>query len=540
MGGGTGTFPNLVDWAEIAGIEGGIPERMTLCADLTSLDNTGMTDVRAQIQAAIDACPPGQTVHLPAGIFRVDRVAPDNPLALSMRSGVTLRGEGAATILRTQGMLHFSAGLGKVTVDLTDDALVGATSFTLAMPPPGLTVGSTVLLNDLDEPSYVHPYGYEENATAPLHCTYCDEPDQGTRVRSQMVRVTAVDGNQVTFTPALYSPFTVAREARILYPQAADTGPNVLTYAGVEDLTLDLDVLPGMSPGWVVRFEYAQNCWLRGVEVEVRANAQAAVGGYFAHRIAILHGRFSGHAMTSQSILTQPGTEGWLVEDNLFEDVTLTFLNAGRQGGHVFAYNVLSRYKGPTTALLNDHGNHGAHPQYLLFEGNKLIKHHADSIHGSSSHTTLFRNHFRCQEPDTGFGKGCVWIDSWNTRYGAIGNILGTAGMAGFVEEIESPAPIDDSLYVWRFGYSGYNPYEAFPESKSTMFRHGNYLYGTDSVTWDAEQGPTALPPSLYLKAKPGWFGDTPWPPIGPDVDGYVSPELPAERRFAARIKPSP
>lgn len=514
-------IPNLIDWAAVAGVEGGIPERATICADLAALDGTGVSDVGPAIQAALDACPPEQTVRLPEGTFRVDG-------DLNMRARVTLRGAGAKTVLRPSGTIHFTDGLSRVNVDLVGDAPVGATTLTLQEAPPGLTVGSSVMLNELNDPEYVHPYGYEEEATLPLLCSYCDEPDGGARTRGQMVRITAIEGATIAFTPALYSPYSAAREPRINYPQALGA-VNLLAYAGIESLAID-----PTGPGSVISFVQAQNCWLREVEIEITADDAPAVLGYFAHRVNIQHGRFTGHAPTSQAILSQIHTEGWLVEDNIFEDVSLTFLNVGRQGGHVFAYNYLNQAVGPSTALLNDNGNHGSHPQFLLYEGNKLPKHHADSIHGSSSHTTLFRNHFRCREPDTTFGAGCVWIDSWNYEYNVVGNVLGLPGMTGWVYEIESPAPIDQTLYVFRFGYSGYNPYMAYPRSKTSTFRHGNFDYGTNAVAWDEGTAERCLPPSLYLDERPGWFGAAAWPPLGPDVDGYVT-ELPAELRFLAR-----
>lgn len=247
----TSAVPDAIDWAAVAGIEGGAPSRPTVCGDLSGIDATGATDVGPAIQAALDSCPPGQTVLLGAGIFRVDG-------DLHMRSEITLRGAGAQTVLRPSGAIIFSAGLGRTVADLAGEAHVGDTTLTLTAPPEALTVGSTVLLNELDDPSYVHPYGYEEEATAPLHCTYCDEPDMGTRVRSQMVRITAIEGSQISIAPALYSAFT--RSPRIMYPAAADTGPNVLTYAGIESF-----VLEPTGAAFAVRFEYAQNCWMTGV-----------------------------------------------------------------------------------------------------------------------------------------------------------------------------------------------------------------------------------------------------------------------------------
>jgi hypothetical protein len=45
------------------------------------------------------------------------------------------------------------------------------------------------------------------------------------------------------------------------------------------------------------------------------------------------------------------------------------------------------------------------------------------------------------------------------------------------------------------------------------------------------------LPPSLYLTAKPDYFGAVPWPPIGPDVTGQTS-DIPAKLRFEQLTSP--
>ena len=43
------------------------------------------------------------------------------------------------------------------------------------------------------------------------------------------------------------------------------------------------------------------------------------------------------------------------------------------------------------------------------------------------------------------------------------------------------------------------------------------------STVWDASTSNHNLPPSLYMTTKPNWFGNTPWPGIGPDVAGYCT-----------------
>jgi hypothetical protein len=47
------------------------------------------------------------------------------------------------------------------------------------------------------------------------------------------------------------------------------------------------------------------------------------------------------------------------------------------------------------------------------------------------------------------------------------------------------------------------------------------------------------LPASLFLTAKPAWFGTTPWPAIGPDVTGGSDQsghayDIPAKRCYTA------
>lgn len=75
--------------------EGGIPARATIYTTIDAATyGNGASDARADIQAAIDACPTGQTVLLSSGVFRIDNY-------LYAKSGITLRGAGAGlTILR--------------------------------------------------------------------------------------------------------------------------------------------------------------------------------------------------------------------------------------------------------------------------------------------------------------------------------------------------------------------------------------------------------------------------------------------------------
>src|SRR2546426_12050317 len=71
-----------IDWSQ-AGVPGGIPNRITICAKL----NPGAT--AAEINSAIASCPAGQVVFLNAGTYIFS-----SGIDFAGKSNVTLRGAG--------------------------------------------------------------------------------------------------------------------------------------------------------------------------------------------------------------------------------------------------------------------------------------------------------------------------------------------------------------------------------------------------------------------------------------------------------------
>jgi hypothetical protein len=70
---------------------------------------------------------------------------------------------------------------------------------------------------------------------------------------------------------------------------------------------------------------------------------------------------------------------------------------------------------------------------------------------------------------------------------------------------------------------------------KATTLLKGNYNFSDDGVPAGETLGDLALPGSLYLDAKPAWFGDLAWPPFGPDTD-FERNKIPAQARYEALI----
>jgi hypothetical protein len=208
---------------------------------------------------------------------------------------------------------------------------------------------------------------------------------------------------------------------------------------------------------------------------------------------------------------------------------------------------------------------HGAHPQFNLLEGNVLTEIAEDSVWGTSSHTTAYRNWVigtnRICSPMS--GRGTVDCLGANGHYGFqaaraievsyagtannfIGNIVGSVQMQTLKGynyllaqrgSIEYPSKrnYDAVAYGWSFGYGstsddgtgagcgGGVPPCHLPGTSLSNFFHGNFTNIGKSIAWDP--GVThELPPSLYLKEKPAWWGSMPFPATGPDVTGGLGP----------------
>src|SRR5262249_25054339 len=118
-----------------------------------------------------------------------------------------------------------------------------------------------------------------------------------------------------------------------------------------------------------------------------------------------------------------------------------------------------------------------------------------------------------------------------------VGNVLGIAGqMTGWVYDDPGDGSLGnawgDQPCIWRLGYDPIHwEQKADPQVRSTVLREGNFDYLTNQVRWDTTAQP--LPPSLYLTAKPAFFGSNTWPWVDPTGTTKLY-TLPARARFDA------
>jgi Pectate lyase superfamily protein len=535
----------LTEWNP--GIPGGIPARKKICATVeASTYGNGSQDATAGIQAALQACPAGQVVQLSAGDFKIT-----SPLQIT--KGIVLRGLGPEKT-RLKMPVGTNANLITVgtqwfklvqTTNLASDAVKGSRTAVLAKNP-GLTGGEIVAIDQLTNPG-ITEWGSKSPPGDPSR-TWFTRPD---RPVGQVMEVQSVSGNKVTFTTPFHIDFQTKYEAQLSRFANFENGPVVpsVKYAGIEDLY----VYGGSGGQGNIWFTNAAYSWIRNVESDYQNGSSIS-----------LHASFRCVVRDSYVHSTQspaPGGSGYgfslsmysadnLLENNISWNMNKVMVMRATGGGNVIAYNYMDDGWIHTTPGWVEVGLNASHltcPHYELFEGNEAFNFDGDNTWGNSVYITVFRNHLTAKRRSApplhlkdeqnvraiGLMEGHKW-------YSFVGNVLGTAGQdpspaKGYV--YEAPFPWTDTRAgLWRLGYNPEN-WKAPPDKNvtGTILREGNFDYATNQVHWD--KGPQELPPSLYLKSKPDFFGNDPWPWV--DAVGTVKLyKLPARARFDAMKRP--
>jgi len=545
-----------IDWSK-AGIPGGIPNRTTICSTINAATyGNGTSDATGGIQTALNGCPSGQVVSLSAGTFLING-------NLGVPSNVTLRGQGAdQTILNAKGSGGAVVSLGSGSVGITNSvsitvgATAGSTSLTVASAS-GVSVGSYLLITELNDPAFVSIAGSEGS------CTWCDGGMgwNGTRVLGQIVEVTSVNGTTVGISPGLY----------LAYPKTPLATPFNASakYAGVENLQVYAN-----NTGYATNFAMGEcaYCWISGIEsnytdgdhVEVDSSYRSEiVNSYFSNAYRHTPGSYDS------DITIRNKSSAMLVQNNILERLHVSIMLEWGPAGNVIAYNYMfgNFDTNGYNALFQGINTHGAHPMFNLMEGNIDQQIHLDSIWGSHSHNTTFRNWAKgttkiCN-PLSGRGTvSCAGanghfafqanrpmdIDFLGSSYNLVADVVGSAEMANLtisgggtpmaqvdkVIAVCGPSPCgpssrsyDQASYAYSLGYgetsddgsSGFDSLVPY----STLLLHGEYSNVTGLLTWSGSLTRT-LPASFYLSSKPAWFGSVPWPAIGPDVTGGIGP----------------
>lgn len=558
-----------IDWSK-SGIPGGVPDRKAVFSEINaSAYGNGSVDATPAIQTAINNCTAQQTILLSAGTFRINT-------GLRVPDSVTLRGAGPGqTILDAHGTSGAVISFGQDATPyaanstaITGGAAAGSNTITVATAG-GIAVGSYLLITELNDTSFVTIKGGEGS------CTWCDGGIgwNGTRASGQIVEVTSVNGVSIGIAPALYMSYSPA-----LLPLATPFSAGAL-YAGVEDLQVYMN-----NTGYTANIimNGSAYCWVKNIESNYTDGDHFRA--FWCYRCEIRDSYFHdayAHipGQTDADVFIADKSSGLLIENNILRRMHVSIMLNWGAAGNVVGYNYSANDFDQTAynVVMGDLSMHGSHPMFNLYEGNIATSFHPDGIWGSNSHNTVFRNWLlgttRICKPLTGRGversdsswwacqaNRAINVDFAGRFYNIVGNVAGSQDLLQLTTYNNGTRIIpavsmivahqnrsyDATTYCYCFGYSEASDDGSsgtYPEDNrlpfTTALLHGNYDYASDSVKWDPLISDHNLPASLYLSAKPLWWGAMPWPPIGPDVNPMVN-KIPAQVRYESVLMAGP
>ena len=533
-----------IDWSA-AGV-GGIPPRATVCIRLTANATVAMID------AALAACPAGQAVVLEAGTYTIAGT-------IRVPSNVTLRGAGAdRTILNATGSGEAVIAMGGGSVPLRPRAITGGavsgSARIVLYSAESIIPGRFLAIAEKNDPAYVTAAGSGGN------CNWCDGgwTHDGGMARGQIVSVTSVNGATANISPPLYGAYAHEPIA-VPFDMAA-------SFAGVEDLEVRAN-----DTGYEANFKLSMcaYCWVKGVESNYADGDHVDVfwgfhdeirDSYFSNAYRHVAG---AHDSDIDLALKTSAT---LVENNIIERTHDSVMLEWGAAGNVIAYNyMMGEFDSDApNVVMGSVDFHGAHPQFNLIEGNVLASIYADSVWGSSSETTAFRNWVvgtsractpllgrgtvNCAGPNGHYAfqaARAVQLSYLATRNNLMGNVLGSAEMQALrtpggpvaqAASLEYPAHRGyETPTALSIGYGSENddgsgngcgggkpPCHAAATSNTDLL-HGNFNNIGGSTDW-LKSVSQSLPPSFYLADKPAWWGALPFPATGPDVTGAGGP----------------
>ncbi len=527
-------------WAP--GVPGGIPRYTEVSATLlASSFGPGARDARAMVQEAIDAAADaaardhvGRVVLLSAGVFHLSG-------ELRLRSQVVLRGAGPdQTRLVATGNEHplivIGSSLrphpGQGATDLAATGEKGARSVRLSSAA-GFAAGQLAYLDELtdDDRSQWNPQKHPPGAGRAWFC-------RENRPITQILEIANIAGDTVTFTTPLHIDFRKSQNAQL---SRFDVAP--VTLAGVEELRLS----SGRAGN--LQFDHAAACWVRHIETDDSYGSCLALRQSFHCEVrdSYLHDSYyynNGGAGYGFDVTF--GSSDNLIENNIAIRFNKVINCRASGGGNVIAYNYVddgAMNSAPDWIETGLQASHYPTPHHELFEGNDTFNMDGDFTEGNAIAITFFRNHAsgtRRNTPrflhDTG-NRRMAGAMRGHYDYNFVGNVLGDPCLASERGRwvYESAIPWENEPFaVWRIGY--WDQDRAYRDARvaDTMIRDGNFDFITDSVHWHRTPDfRGALPASLYLKSKPAFFGDRPWPwvdPLGP-VKLHA---LPAKARYDA------
>lgn len=432
----------------------------------------------------------------------------------------------------------------------------GTTSITLSNCGGSPPVNQTIILdqaNDLSDTGGV--YMCDTNVSG---CTYeaggnnYGREINGNWYSEQQVTyitgVTSLGGGSytVTISPGVY--FTNIRSGQ----NPGAWWPGFVQNDGIENMTLDSTAIAG-GGGALAMFSCYQ-CWAKNIRFI--DGARNDVLFYQSMQPVVRDSYFFGaqsSAATSYTIELD-STSGFLIENNITQQVTAPMTFAESSTGGVIGYNfAVKNIFADGTWTWAIFMSHATGSNFNLFEGNDVYSMVGDNASGPSDQVTMFRNFLTGYQPGT-TNTTVPFIMRANIRnLNYIGNVLGQPGYHTQYQTYATSTTTgtggaNEYKSIYDFGWGGTGPTCANnpgqstpcdPLTFSTAMRWGNYDVVNAATRWNStEASPAAvtyvnanftssyfsslaqtLPASLYHASQPSWWpSGKAWPPIGPDI----------------------
>ncbi|MBP6334383.1 MAG: T9SS type A sorting domain-containing protein [Bacteroidia bacterium] len=473
-----------IDWAN-SGYPDSIPEPSVIL-DVMSFGaiGDGITDDYAAINSAITSLGGNQgAIYFPPGVYKIGS-------SLNLPDSVVLRGASSDS---THLMFDLQGAVGNCinitgsisgAFDTIVQAMYGNNAITVT-DPSFYQTGMYLELVQNNDVWDTQPVSWADNSV-------------GQIVRIDSVAISGVGG-------VLYTQSTIRADyngggaglnarIRILNP-AREVGIECLEISRADN------VLTGVC--FNIYFNYAVNCWIRGVEssmsigshIEADASSRITITGNYIHDAYL----YDGASTHGYGITLFNHTGECRVENNIMRHLRHSFSFQTGANGNVNAYNYSiepNRSEFPADYGA-DISMHGHYPFLNLFEGNIVQNIQLDQTWGPSGpYNTFFRN--RAELYGILMTSGSV--ESNEQHF--VGN------------EVTSTAPFTGNYMIFGTGH----------------VEHGNMIQGVLTPA-----GTTPLnDSSYYLNAAPSFWGSTgAWPSIGiPNTPGAGS--IPARDRYLA------
>lgn len=329
------------------------------------------TDNSTALQNAIKSLNgiPG-IIEIPAGIFLFKK-------SISIPSNILIKGQGSdKTILNFNlggngDLFSIQGSLNNLSTPVLSGTVKSSSSIKVSNPS-GFAAGDVVLVkqsaNNLLASDWSYNYFF------------------------QIEKITKVNGNEISLDRPLRLDFPLSNKPVL---QKINPVQNV----GIESLKIKRnDATSGQTSN--IFFNYAVNCWVKGVEMEnanyahitLQSSANITISGNY------LHDAFDyGSGGKGYGVVLQFGASDNFIFDNIARHLRHSFLLQAAANGNVIAYNYsYDPYWTEgwfPTASAGDVVLHGNYPYANLFEGNIIQNLVIDNSHGiNGPYNTFFRN----------------------------------------------------------------------------------------------------------------------------------------------------